>query len=280
MTSLSRRNFLKFTGAALGGGLVAATTFLYLGDESRQLSLERITIPVVNLPPAFEGFKIAQMSDFHLYPYTTPELIRQAVEITNGLKPDLTVLTGDFVWRNLGAVFDLAQILSGLNARYGVYSVLGNHDLWSNASVVKGALRESGLPVLENQGIPVNIGKSTLYLAGLDDGWSGNPDLDAALENAPPGAPVVLLLHEPDLVDIYSKDSRLALQLSGHSHGGQVRLRSIGPLILPHLGRKYDFGLYRVNNMWLYTNRGIGNISVPLRYNCPPEITLFTLGMA
>ena len=107
MTSLSRRNFLKLTGAAVGGGLVAATTLIYLNDESGQLSVEHIPIPLVNLPPVFEGFRIAQMSDFHLYPYTPPELIRQAVEITNGLKPDLTVLTGDFVWRNLGAVFDL-----------------------------------------------------------------------------------------------------------------------------------------------------------------------------
>jgi hypothetical protein len=91
---------------------------------------------------------------------------------------------------------------------------------------------------------------------------------------------VILLLHEPDLADKYSRYGRVALQLSGHSHGGQVRLPGIGPVILPHLGRKYDFGLYRVNDMWLYTNRGIGNISVPLRYNCPPEITLFTLEMA
>ena len=280
MTSLSRRNFLKFTGIALGGTLAATTTYLYINDDSDLLSLEHVTIPIVNLPPSFAGFTIAQMTDFHLYPYTTPELIKQAVEITNQLKPDLTVLTGDFVWRNLGAVFELAQILSGLNARYGVYSVLGNHDLWSNANVVKSALRESGLPVLVNQGVPLSIGRSSVHLAGLDDGWSGNPDLAAALENAPPGAPVVLLLHEPDLADIYSRDKRIVLQLSGHSHGGQVRLPGIGPLILPHLGRKYDFGLYRVNDMWLYTNRGLGNISVPLRYNCPPEITMFTLESA
>jgi predicted MPP superfamily phosphohydrolase len=114
----------------------------------------------------------------------------------------------------------------------------------------------------------------------LDDGWSGNPDLEATLDGAPSDVPVVLLCHEPDLADQYSLDGRVSLQLSGHTHGGQIRLPGVGALILPYLGRKYDLGLYKVNHMLLYTNRGIGVISEPVRYNCPPEITQFILQSA
>ena len=203
--------------------------------------------------------------------------MRKAVELANSLKPDLTVLTGDYVWRIPEGAEDLAAILSGLNARFGVYSALGNHDIWLDVELVKQAFARHRLPMLVNQGIPLTLGNASLYLAGLDDGWSGNPDLKAALEGAPPQSPVILLYHEPDLADQVSLDPRLTLQLAGHTHGGQVRLPLRGPVILPYLGRKYDYGLYRVNEMWLYTNPGIGMISVPYRYNCPPEVTEFTL---
>jgi predicted MPP superfamily phosphohydrolase len=158
-----------------------------------------------------------------------------------------------------------------------VYAIIGNHDIWLDVDVIKSAFNQIRLPILVNQGFPITEANSTLYIAGLDDGWSGTPDLDAALENAPIDAPTVLLLHEPDLADKYSQVERIVLQLSGHSHGGQVRIPGFGAFILPYLGQKYDFGLYKVRDMWLYTNRGIGNISVPFRYNCAPEITEFTL---
>jgi len=277
MADLNRRDFLKISSLAVGGSFLASTVLLRIKDESGRPSLERITIPIKHLHPALEGFAIAQLTDFHLYPYTQPDLIRQVVEITNSIKPDLIVLTGDYVWRDVEAIFVLAPILSNLNATQGVYTVIGNHDIWTNVNVVKKGLREARLPILENQGVAITSGKGNFYLAGLDDGWSGEADLEAALENAPSETPVVLLVHEPDLADIYSLDGRVALQLSGHSHGGQVRIPGFGALVLPYLGKKYDFGLYKVNDMWLYTNRGIGNISVPFRYNCPPEITEFTL---
>lgn len=133
------------------------------------------------------------------------------------------------------------------------------------------------MPVLVNQGVNITAGGESLYLAGLDDGWSGKPDLKTALEKAPADAPVILLLHEPDLADEVSKDPRISLQLAGHSHGGQIRFPYIGAPILPYLAWKYDMGLYRVKDMWLYTNRGIGVTNEPIRYNCAPEITQFTL---
>jgi len=217
------------------------------------------------------------MSDFHLYPYTQPELVKQAVELCNMRKADLVVLTGDFVWLKVEAIFELTSILSGLQTKHGIYAVIGNHDIWTNVEVVLAGFDRQRIPVLINQGLPISVGKGSFYLAGLDDGQSGHPDLQGALKDAAPGEPVVLLFHEPDLADEVSLDGRVSLQLSGHTHGGQVRLPGIGAFILPHLGRKYDYGLYRVNQMWLYTNGGIGTISVPVRFNCPPEITEITL---
>ena len=280
MHKMSRRAFLAAFGAALVGGLVASTAYLVARDESQDPVVEEVSIPLVGLGPGLEGTTIVQISDFHLYPHTRPPLVRRAVEMANSLKPDLVVLTGDYVWHEVEAIHDLAPLLAGLDARQGVYSILGNHELWMGVDVVVGALREAGLPILENRGLPIAGGGDLFYLAGLDDGWSGHPDLDAALEGAPAGAPVVLLYHEPDLADDIAPDGRVALQLSGHSHGGQIRLPRLGPLILPPLGRKYDMGLYRLEDMWLYTNRGLGCTNEPIRYHCAPEITRLTLVQA
>lgn len=267
------------------GGITAASLLtiaggIALADESHEPVVDRVPIPIKGLPPALEGFSIAQMSDIHLEPFTQPGLVQRAVEMTNQLKADLVVLTGDFVWKVREAAYELAPILAGLNARYGVYSVMGNHDYWLDIQALQSAFDENHLPVLYNEGVPISIGSSVLYLAGMDDGWSGQPDLPQALEKAPPGAPVVLLLHEPDLADETSKDPRVSLQLSGHTHGGQVLVGCRPPFFHPYLGKKYWSGLYDVNGMALYTNRGLGTISVPFRINCPPEITQLILERA
>ena len=277
MGNLSRRDFLKVSTMAFGGSLLATVSILGLKNEVNDPTVIPVTVPIKNLKPALEGFTIAQMTDIHLEPYTQVPLVEEAVEMTNQLKPDLVVLTGDFIWHWAESAFDLAPALAKLNPRLGVYAVMGNHDYWKDIRVVDAAFSESGIPVLYNQGIAFSVGKEQLYLAGMDDGWAGKPDLEAALSDAPAGAPVVLLLHEPDLADLVVKRGGVDLQLSGHTHGGQVRVGGEKPIFLPYLGKKYDYGLYRVEDMWLYTNGGLGTISVPYRLNCPPEITLFTL---
>jgi hypothetical protein len=276
MSTFTRRDFLKL-GVTAVAGVLGAGAMVAAADESQEPVVERIQISIPALPAGLEGLRIAHLSDFHLYPFTRLSLIRRCVAMTNALAPDLIVLGGDYVWRDLDAIHDLAPELGKLNARHGVFAIIGNHDIWLDAEVIKQALRQAGLNLLVNAGIPITAGGGALWLAGLDDGWSGRPDLDAALEQKPAGAPAVLALHEPDLADEYALDGRIAFQFSGHSHGGQVRRPLRGAFILPYLGQKYDMGLYRVRAMWLYTNRGIGCISEPLRYNCAPEITEFTL---
>jgi len=243
----------------------------------QQLVVEQVKIPIHQLHPALEGFKIVQLSDFHLDPFFQIEMLRTAVSMVNALQPDLVVLTGDYVTKIGDAIFELAPLLAGLNARYGVYASLGNHDVRSRAKVIKSGLRQARLPLLVNAGLPITVGQGQLYLAGLDDGLWGRPSLKEALINCPPATPVILLAHEPDLVDQVATDVRVALQLSGHTHGGQIRLPGLGALTLPSLGSKYVQGLYRVRSTWLYTNRGIGSIRIPVRMNCQPEITEITL---
>jgi hypothetical protein len=277
--SVSRRGFLKkLAQVVVGGTLSAAGGYGYSTQiEPEWLTIERLQLPIRGLHSALEGLRIVQMSDFHLHPHTQIELIQQAVRQANELKPDLVVLTGDYVQQGAESIYELAPVLAGLQAKYGVYTILGNHDLWTNIAVVRGGLQQAGLPVLVNEGLALAVGKATLYLAGLDDAWSGKPDLNAALHNRPEAGLTILLAHEPDFADLWSQDGRIALQLAGHSHGGQVRLPGLGAPILPRFGKKYDQGLYQVGGMWLYTTRGVGLGFVPVRFNCPPEITEITL---
>ena len=274
---ITRRSFLKLSGAATFAALGALTAYSLLGNEADSPVIERAQIPISNLPSALDGFRIVQISDIHYYPFTTIELVDHAVQMANQLQPDLTVLTGDYVWHEAEPVFDLAPALAQLNAKYGVYAGLGNHDLWTDVEAVTLALKQERLPLLVNQGMQISVGNSSLYLASLDDGWSGKPDLEVAMANWSEDAVTVLLMHEPDLAPRYALDKRIHLQLSGHSHGGQVRLPFYGPLILPYLSWKYSMGLYNVDGMWLYTNRGLGTTNVPVRVNCAPEITELTL---
>ncbi|MFQ5922624.1 MAG: metallophosphoesterase [Anaerolineales bacterium] len=276
---ISRRGLLRaLAHVMIGSTLATVPGYFYTTElEPKWLSLERLQIPIRRLPSALEGFRIVQMSDFHLFPFTEIDLVREAVEAANNLKPDVVLLTGDYVLSKADSIFELAPVLAGLHAKYGVFACLGNHDLWTDQAVVRIGLEESGLPLLKNDGAAISVGRAAIYIAGLDDGWSGKPDLERALEHAPQGVPVVLLHHEPDFADINSRYGRVTLQLSGHSHGGQVRLPLIGSFVLPNYGRKYDMGLYRVNDMWLYTNRGIGVIAPPVRFNCRPEVTEITL---
>jgi predicted MPP superfamily phosphohydrolase len=235
-----------------------------------------VDIPIRGLPTSLQGFTIAQLSDFHVGPHVKAEDVQQAVEITNKLSPDLVVLTGDYVFESAQHSAACAGELAALKAKHGVYAILGNHDFWTDAAVVAASLRQAGLDVLCNEHRQLQRSGADLWLVGIEDVWSGKPDLQAALEGVPQGAPTVLLAHEPDFADQVTGHN-ITLQLSGHSHGGQVRLPFVGAPILPYLAHKYPYGLRRVGEMWLYTNRGIGLIAPPVRFLCRPEITLLRL---
>jgi len=274
--SFTRRRFLKLIlGSTAAAGLSALGGASYATlVEPHWLALERVDAPLSGLPAGLDGFTIAQLSDLHRGAEVTQEDIAQAVELTLRQEADLIVLTGDYVSGSAEYARSCAEALSPLTASGDVLACLGNHDHWTNASNVAGALTDAGLTVLRNAAREVADG---LWVAAVDDVWERCNDLDKALEGIPAGATVVLLAHEPDYADTVAADGRVSLQLSGHSHGGQVRLPFIGSPILPYLARKYPAGRYRVGDMWLYVNRGVGTISPAVRFNCRPEITLLTL---
>ncbi len=279
---LTRREMLGRAVLTLGAA-AAGYGFLL---EPRRLVVEHVGVRLKRLPPEFDGFRIAQLSDVHFGPYMTTGFLREAVEEINGLKADLVALTGDFVSRPFGQnsgpegarrhAPPCAEVLSGLRAAYGTFAVLGNHDHWNHPRLVMEALQSVGLPVLHNQSVALEKEGARLWIVGAGDVMERQVDMEQALKPVPSDEAAVLLVHEPDYAD-EAAGFPIDLQLSGHSHGGQVRVPGIGAPILPILGRKYPMGLYRVGNLQLYTNRGLGVINPPVRWNCPPEITLLTL---
>lgn len=273
---VTRRRFLKWmlgSTATAGFSVLGGVGYAAL-IEPRWPVVERVDVPLPGLPTDLDGFTIVQLSDLHRGPVMTQENITQAVELALRQEADLIVLTGDYVSSSADYAPSCAEALSLLVASGDVLACLGNHDHWTDADTVAGALAGAGLTVLRNTAREVADG---LWVAAVDDVWERYADLEKALEEVPAGAAVVLLAHEPDYADEVAADGRVSLQLSGHSHGGQVRLPFIGPPLLPYLGRKYPAGLYRVGGMWLYVNRGVGLISPPVRFNCRPEVTQLTL---
>ena len=239
--------------------------------------IEKHPIRISRLPAAFEGFRIALFSDIHLYPFTPIQVVSDAVALANSFQPDLVILAGDFVWHDVEAVFDLVPVLSRLNSTAGTFAVLGNHDHRKGPQIVTQALNQAGIRLLTNDGIILQRGNDSIYLAGIDSAWGGAPEPDAAWQNRRGDLATIVAVHEPDYIKDLVVRFPVDLQLSGHSHGGQVRLPVVGPLVLPPMGEIYDMGLYRVENAQLYTTRGIGTIHVKARFNCPPEVTAITL---
>jgi predicted MPP superfamily phosphohydrolase len=279
----TRRHFL------IGSGAVAAGMALYSSEIARhEIDLVPRTLAISRLPDAFRGFRIAQISDIHLDEFTEPFFLERVVRHVNALGVDMVLLTGDFVTHGSltfiagrSAAYRCAEILSTLTAPLR-YACLGNHDVAVGSGLVVGSLAANGIPVLVDQHVPIERNGSRLWLCGVNDPDTTNPRLELAVPPQPDG-PVILMAHEPDYADTVLEHPRghlVDVILAGHTHGGQIRLPFLGPIVLPPMGRKYPEGLFHLNNLQLYVNRGIGAVGIPFRLNCPPEITLITLQSA
>ncbi len=280
MTNPPWRPSLKTIAApALGAAILGLSALTYAYHiEPGWVEVRPIQLSLPRLDPAFSGYRLAQISDIHLDGRMNLQRLEEIVKTINRLSPDLVAITGDFVTHSPGRyVDDLAAALKELAAPDGVFAVLGNHDHWSGPDMVRRAFRKASIIELSNTVHTLRRGKAALHLAGIDDYMMGWDRLDLVLRRLPVDGSAILLAHEPDFADISSRSGRFDLQLSGHSHGGQVRLPILGPLYLPGFGRKYPHGLYRVGNMIQYTNRGLGTVHLHFRLNSRPEITLFTL---
>jgi predicted MPP superfamily phosphohydrolase len=287
LSPFTRRNFIKAGAAVIASSALAVEgKAIITGTEDPRLV--SIDIPLARLPAAWDGLTIVQLSDFHYDPHLTVPPISKAIEITNRLQPDLIVLTGDFVTippfakvfhnkkRSARVAEPCAALLAQLSAPLGVFAVLGNHDAGSDPEFIVECLQANRIQVMRNSSVLLERQGKRLWLAGVDDVLEGNPDLDLTMKGIPSDEAVIALVHEPDYARRVAKRP-VDLQLSGHTHGGQIVLPLVGPPYLPPLGRRYPKGLYRVGSLTLYTNVGLGTIRIPVRLNCPSEVTLIRL---
>lgn len=260
--------------AAIPPALVGAASAIYaIGVEPRCPVLERVTLHLPRLPRGLEGLRIGHLSDFHLgYLYTRANL-QWAVEQMQREQPELIVITGDFVSASR-AIADLPDLLQPLHAPLGIYGVTGNHDMWEGAGELCSALEPLGIEFLLNCNKMLHWHETPFWIAGIDDIWYGSPDLDATLEQVPADGFTLFLCHAPDFAD-QVVDRSIDVQLSGHTHGGQMRLPLLKSSCLPYYGLRYASGLYNVGAMQVYVSRGLGGL--PWRLNCPPEATILTL---
>lgn len=284
---LSRRSLLKLAVPAIATPLLLSQSETWAREvEPEWIDVQQVQVTLPRLPPAFDGYRIAQLSDIHMdwsIPgaiMTRARLLEVLAEV-NALKVDLVAITGDFVSGEAADAFryeaDLTAGLRELRAKDGGVAVLGNHDHWADAATIRRVIKESGLHDLDNAVRVIKRGNEQLNLAGVDDCWERKNDLPKVLESLPAEGASILLCHEPDFADEAAATGRFDLQMSGHTHGGQVTLPFFGPPMLPSMGMKYPSGYYKVGGMIQYTNRGIGMVPPYYRFNCRPEITVFTL---
>jgi predicted MPP superfamily phosphohydrolase len=274
-----RRQFLARTigvASALGAsGLTVAA----IGSVLRGPRLEKLEVPIAKLPAAADGLRIVQLTDIHVGPTIGRHFIEELVRRTNALEPDIVAITGDLVDGSVAELADSVAPLAQLRARLGVFFVTGNHEYYSGAPEWVRHLPTLGVRVLRNERVTIGEGAHAFDLAGVDDfsahGEGHGPDLPGALAGRDAGRALVLLAHQPRAID---EAERLGvdLQLSGHTHGGQIWPFSY----LVYLQQPYVAGLARQGETWIYVSKGTGYWGPPMRLGMPSEITQITLRAA
>ncbi len=271
---LSRRTLLK------RGLLTAAAASLpYSMLESEWLGVCKVTVPIKDLGPEFDGYKIAQITDLHYPRNIEMPFIRRAIELAMSEKPDIFVVTGDICdGKGLSKVPWLGNLFHAASAPDGLFGVLGNHDHWFDPMEIRRQLHQhSQMRLIDNESILIERGKNALAIGGIGDLWEDRVDVVGAFKKVPKDVPRVLLSHNPDFAEDMQDDERVDLQLSGHTHGGQVRFPwGYAPIIPSKYGQKFRDGLVQGRKNLVYVSKGI---CAPhhVRFFCRPEVTLITL---
>lgn len=280
----TRRTFFKTAVCGFASLAVYGTEI-----DRHWLETTNYDVHLPGLPAEFDGFRVLQLSDIHLDEFTEPYFVRDAVEHINRLAPDAVLITGDFVTHQLfpkkfaeGSAWQCANILAKLKCLQR-YAIFGNHDVLVGENIVGEALKDNGITLLRNWYTPLERGKARIWLAGLDDPVEGLPDPEVAIPESirnRPNEPVILMCHAPDYANSllrHPAGQSVALMLSGHTHGGQIRIPFLPLTHLPPLGRKYVEGWFKLGSLQLHVNRGLGTVGVPVRFLCPPQLSLHTL---
>ena len=276
LNPIFRRSFLELLIAPtmVGAGMLAYGHYL----EPSQIELTQQSLILPDLPAPFHNYRLVQISDLHMGTWLNRRRLQAVVDQVNAQQPDLIAITGDFLNHEIESkVQDLIGPLSQLKSTDGTAVVFGNHDYWSGSWLARRMVREANLLDVNNDVLSIERSGAVLNIAGIDDYWEGRTRFDLVMKRLPTTGPAILLAHEPDFADISAATERFALQISGHSHGGQIVLPYWGAPVLPYMGEKYVSGRYQVSKMVQYTNRGIGTSQLQIRINCRPEITTFIL---
>lgn len=251
--------------------------------EPHQIEITHQTIAIEKLPTEFQGLRVVQLSDVHHSPFLDEERINEAVRMANDLRPDLVALTGDYISHSRDYIAPCARALGRLRAAHGVFAVLGNHDHWTDGGMMRDALADQGVRVLCNESERIERGSSYIRLAGIDDLMVKRDDLWKALEETNWDEARILLSHNPAIIREAAR-AGVDLVLSGHTHGGQINWRLLTgrkdrkiARWLRRPSRRLMRGHAQLGSTQLYVNRGLGTVVVPLRYGCPPEITLLEI---
>lgn len=278
--NITRRSFIKRTlGAILAlFGIGIGGRYYSHEVEPKWLDLSTISISNPLIPEGFNGLKIVQFSDTHLgFQFQLPDLVSVTEQI-NALRPDLIFFTGDLMDDPNQYPFqqEIIPVMKRLNASMGKLCIYGNHDHGGNGSkIYSSIMQQADFQVLRNSNTKISLlNGDNLYIAGIDDAMLGTPDFAAALNGIPEDAYTILLSHAPDLADI-AANFNIQLQLSGHSHGGQVQIPFAGALVTPPHARKYKEGTFEIGKLKLHVNRGLGTTRLPYRFLSRPEITVY-----
>jgi len=244
----------------------------------QRLAVERHDVALRGLARSFDGYRIAFLTDLHYSAVVPKWWIAKAVAAGLALQPDLILLGGDYLSHSPRYASGLTELLRPLSAPDGVFGVLGNHDHYVGAELVRRAVGEAGVVELRNASVRVRRGVDEFAVAGVGDLRFDVIDFTAALAGVPDEMPRVVVSHDPDVFAFWPADLRLDLMLSGHTHGGQAHLPWLGPPYVPsQFGYRYLAGAIREGARELCVSRGIGAITAPFRWRCPPEVTLLVL---
>ena len=291
----SRRAFLTTTGIAIAGYAFVGASAGILRKDNYEITYK--TLNLKNLSPGLNGTTITLISDIHSGPYMSLEKMKEYVSVINDLGSDIIVIPGDLTNSMKEEVYPFIEAFKNLKAKYGVYATLGNHDYFSEPQFIADTVnKESPIKLLQNKSELININNKPLLILGANDNRMSGMSVDAGILNNINEAGInakeisnstgikyeeinkILLYHKPHVYDGI-KDKQFDLFLCGHTHGGQVVLGDFGNVHLSIIGSfsKYISGIYDTGNFPMYISRGIGTVGIPIRLNCPPEITKFTL---
>ncbi len=277
---MSRRSLLAggALGALLASGLSAGEAYAARYINPYRPVLERTSLP---LPPGHEpldGFRIGFVTDTHVGPFINLDDLQRALNLLQGEQIDLLLLGGDYASESPRYVPGVAEVIGAFKETVpnGAYAVMGNHDYSITGDYAITAMTQVGIPMLRNDAVEVKIGSDSLWIAGVDETLLGDPKPEKTIAQCPEGAAILALWHEPQYAEQAAAAGAFA-QLSGHTHGGQVRLPGLGPVGLPVDGKRHVIGMNDAAGMPIYTSRGVGVYRPPLRFNCPPEVTVVTL---